>query len=562
MPVVGPTLKCLRGHPELARKPRLFNSSYTRQLLRFPSLGPFSTFIPARTRQPILTFTLFPESLTHRHLLSAPSVDPSRLLDPSPDPSSPSHSASHPLDPPFIFSSPPPHCLILRKNTPDATAHHSLHLPRCGNNHHSPFSSPSPSSSQRQQPSLAIFIALSIFVAAVATVTRHLPRPLHLPRSGSTSLAISLATGLRNQVGLPPLLAPIPSASLAIAVFFLLFILFPIFFSLLPLHHITPPPYFLYGDFKAYLKPGAEEEKASSSWCLSLFLCFIISISTSLCPVLHPDYTEFSLDLLESGRWKLKKMEVEHIGDAAECGDSATEPSQQKQQTTNDTENSGVKCVEMEGLACSKSVILDEPTRWNSTYLMLDIAMKYQKAFERLKEDDLLFVSEVADFGGPPSPKDWEEAHFLSQFLKRFYDAAICLSGSLYVIAHLYFTEIYAIESFLYDMSLSLEDSLSNMAKKMKVKFEKYQGRIEKVNMMLVVAVVLDPRLKLDHVKFSYYEILTSDAAEELTKKVRNALYRLHEDWLRDSAVSTDVEENIEEIKAIESEVVNQVKLI
>ncbi|KAJ8631664.1 hypothetical protein MRB53_024987 [Persea americana] len=36
-------------------------------------------------------------------------------------------------------------------------------------------------------------------------------------------------------------------------------------------------------------------------------------------------------------------MEVEHIGDAAECGASATEPSQQKQQTTNDTENSGVK---------------------------------------------------------------------------------------------------------------------------------------------------------------------------------------------------------------------------
>ena len=80
--------------------------------------------------------------------------------------------------------------------------------------------------------------------------------------------------------------------------------------------------------------------------------------------------------------------------------------------------------------------------------------MKYQKAFERLKEDDPLFVSEVADFGGPPTPKDWDEAHFLSQFLKRFYDATICLSGSLYVTAHLYFTEIYAIESFLYDMSL------------------------------------------------------------------------------------------------------------
>ncbi|RWR72994.1 zinc finger BED domain-containing protein RICESLEEPER 1-like protein [Cinnamomum micranthum f. kanehirae] len=77
-------------------------------------------------------------------------------------------------------------------------------------------------------------------------------------------------------------------------------------------------------------------------------------------------------------------------------------------------------------------------------------------------------------------------------------------------------------------MSSSLEESLSNMARKMKVKFEKYWGRIKKVNMMLVVAVVLDPRLKLDYVKFSYSEILTSDATKELTKKVRDALNRLY----------------------------------
>ncbi|KAJ8640173.1 hypothetical protein MRB53_016867 [Persea americana] len=36
-------------------------------------------------------------------------------------------------------------------------------------------------------------------------------------------------------------------------------------------------------------------------------------------------------------------MEVEHIGDATECGAGATEPSRQKQKSTNDTETSGVK---------------------------------------------------------------------------------------------------------------------------------------------------------------------------------------------------------------------------
>ncbi|KAJ8647550.1 hypothetical protein MRB53_000573 [Persea americana] len=110
------------------------------------------------------------------------------------------HRQTHPhLHPrPLILSnhpsSPPLHCLI---------ASSCAETPR---RHCPPLA---PSSSQRQQPSLAIFIALSIFLAVAAAITRHLHRPLRLPRSGSTSLAVSLAIGL---------LAPIPSASTAIAI--------------------------------------------------------------------------------------------------------------------------------------------------------------------------------------------------------------------------------------------------------------------------------------------------------------------------------------------------------
>ncbi|KAJ8644189.1 hypothetical protein MRB53_005937 [Persea americana] len=57
--------------------------------------------------------------------------DPSRLLNPSPDPSSPS-----PRDPPIIFSSPSPHLLIMRRTAADASAHHSLHLHRTSSSHH------------------------------------------------------------------------------------------------------------------------------------------------------------------------------------------------------------------------------------------------------------------------------------------------------------------------------------------------------------------------------------------------------------------------------------------
>ena len=33
-------------------------------------------------------------------------------------------------------------------------------------------------------------------------------------------------------------------------------------------------------------------------------------------------------------------------------------------------------------------MILDVPTRWNSTFLMLELALEFKMAFDRLKVDD------------------------------------------------------------------------------------------------------------------------------------------------------------------------------
>ena len=42
---------------------------------------------------------------------------------------------------------------------------------------------------------------------------------------------------------------------------------------------------------------------------------------------------------------------------------------------------------------------LDVPTRWNSTYLMLETVEKYEKTFERLEEDDPRYGLYILDDG-------------------------------------------------------------------------------------------------------------------------------------------------------------------
>ncbi|PRQ43485.1 putative HAT dimerization domain, ribonuclease H-like domain, hAT-like transposase, RNase-H [Rosa chinensis] len=141
---------------------------------------------------------------------------------------------------------------------------------------------------------------------------------------------------------------------------------------------------------------------------------------------------------------------------------------------------------------------------------MLEIAIKYRKAFLRLEDEDSQFESYFNERvggkkrAGPPIGLDWEKAARLVKFLKIFYDATLKFSGTQVVTANQPLLWMCTIIGEL-DKCIQGDDSLLlSIGNSMKKKFDKYWGRLEELNKILLIAVVLDPRYKLLYLEYFF----------------------------------------------------------
>ncbi|XP_019169717.1 PREDICTED: zinc finger BED domain-containing protein RICESLEEPER 2-like [Ipomoea nil] len=173
------------------------------------------------------------------------------------------------------------------------------------------------------------------------------------------------------------------------------------------------------------------------------------------------------------------------------------------------------------------SLCLDVPTRWNSTYLMLQSALTYQKVFESLESD----CSFKFDLGNSiPDFMDWESVGSLVQLLKCFYDMTIRISGSLYVTSNTFFTEISDLYCLLKGM-VEVGGPVGVMGKNMKAKFEKYWGDVEKMNLMIFFANILDPRDKLEYMSTQFNHMYGEEKGQTFYDKVVAGLAELFDDY-------------------------------
>ncbi|KAJ0089497.1 hypothetical protein Patl1_14178 [Pistacia atlantica] len=167
------------------------------------------------------------------------------------------------------------------------------------------------------------------------------------------------------------------------------------------------------------------------------------------------------------------------------------------------------RCVKEERVACKCTVCLDIATRWNSTYLMLDSEIKFRKVFKRLEDEDPNYNIDFSH--DTPLDEDWEKAIVFVKFLRKFYKAKNRMSGSNYVTYNNYFHEIVGIVISLNEWEKYFNPSLHTMSKRMTEKLNKYFRSLDKVNMMVLIAVVLDPRNKMNYVSWCYkrYMLMT-----------------------------------------------------
>lgn len=194
------------------------------------------------------------------------------------------------------------------------------------------------------------------------------------------------------------------------------------------------------------------------------------------------------------------------------------------------------EACEKEEIATKKLLRLDCRTRWNSLFLMLARAEEFENAFDRYARMDPSIKIErnnghENDGLGFPTCIDWENTRRVIKFLEPFYEMTDKVSGSLYTTSNIFFPEICEVDGVLNEWNDDVD--LSAVAERMREKYNKYWGDADEFNKNLFLAVVLDPRNKMEYLQFLLKGMYGQEKGMEVVEMVGHDFRRLFEEYKR-----------------------------
>ncbi|KAK9174956.1 hypothetical protein WN944_026960 [Citrus x changshan-huyou] len=168
---------------------------------------------------------------------------------------------------------------------------------------------------------------------------------------------------------------------------------------------------------------------------------------------------------------------------------------------------------------------------------MLTTALKFRSTFDRMTNEDKLYDAYFREEEGgkkkvgPPGSYDWDNARRMVRFLRIFYEATLSFSSSLRVTSSTCYNEICKVEKALNTMADSLDPHISMIASSMKENFEEYWEGSSKINKLLIVASILDPRGKMNFATLCFETLYGKDSAKcaEMKDVVKDVLNKLFE---------------------------------